>query len=400
MATWSVGSGKSIGGSRRPASRVESVSPVSVTPSFATAPISPARSSAAGSCSLALERAREDAQVRQPPDERVGSGLEYAHQQLAGPGLDRHLVAGLVDRRVRAFLLGRREVPGDGVEQRVEPDALRCGGHQHGRQHRLADALVEARVQLGVRDLLLAEVLLEHVVVGLGRRLEQLVTAACDLVGELGRDLDLDLLAALEPVRLAVDQVDVAAEGVRGADGDVERGDLVAERRAQRVEGRSRIGVLSVALVEDEAGRGPRGPAELDRRLEARLDAARRVDHEQRRVRGMEPLDHLGHEVRVAGRVDERDLVLAVLERPDREAQRPVLLLLLGLVVQVRRAVVDLAQPRDRPGAEQDLLREGGLAGAGVAGEHDAPDVGEVVALQRHRAQFLRSGAMGRIGRW
>ena len=123
-----------------------------------------------------------------------------------------------------------------------------------GRQDRLADALVEAGVQLGVGDLLLAEVLLEHGVVRLGRGLEQLVAAPGDLVGELGRDRDLDLLAALEPVGLAMDEVDVAAEGVGGADREVERGDLVAEGRAERVEGGARVRVLAVALVEHEAG--------------------------------------------------------------------------------------------------------------------------------------------------
>ena len=169
----------------------------------------------------------------------------------------------------------------------------------------------------------------------------------------------------------------------------MERRDLVAERRAQRVERRRRVRVLAVALVEHEAGRGARRAAGLDRRLEARLDAARGVHDEQRGVGGVEALDHLGHEVRVAGRVDERDLVLAVLERADREAQRAVLLLLLGLVVEVRGAVVDPAEPRDRAGSKEHLLRQGGLAAPGVAGEHDAPDVGEVVALQRHRARFL-----------
>ena len=69
---------------------------------------------------------------------------------------------------------------------------------------------MEAGVELGVADLLLGQVLLEHVVVGLGRRLEQLVAAARDLVGELVRDRDLDLGAALEPVGLAMDEVDVA----------------------------------------------------------------------------------------------------------------------------------------------------------------------------------------------
>ena len=82
----------------------------------------------------------------------------------------------------------------------------------------------------------------------------------------------------------------------------------------------------------------------------------------QRGVGGVEALDHLGDEVRVAGRVDDRDLVLAVLERPDREAQRLVALLLLGLEVEVRRPVVDPAQPGDRAGPEQDLLGQRRLA--------------------------------------
>ena len=52
MATISDGSGKSSGARMSGFSRVVSVSPVSVTVSFATAPISPAFSSPIGSCSL------------------------------------------------------------------------------------------------------------------------------------------------------------------------------------------------------------------------------------------------------------------------------------------------------------------------------------------------------------
>ena len=70
---------------------------------------------------------------------------------------------------------------------------------------------MEAGVELGVADLLAVEVLGHHVVVGLGGGLEELVAAARDLVGELVGDRDLDLLAALERVGLAVDEVDVAA---------------------------------------------------------------------------------------------------------------------------------------------------------------------------------------------
>ena len=47
---------------------------------------------------------------------------------------------------------------------------------------------MEAGVELRVADLLALEVLGHDVVVGLGRRLEELVAAARDLVRELGRD--------------------------------------------------------------------------------------------------------------------------------------------------------------------------------------------------------------------
>ena len=52
MAMISVGSGKVSGGSVNGRSFEDSVSPVAVTASFATAPISPAFSSPVGSCSL------------------------------------------------------------------------------------------------------------------------------------------------------------------------------------------------------------------------------------------------------------------------------------------------------------------------------------------------------------
>ena len=54
-----------------------------------------------------------------------------------------------------------------------------------------------------------------------------------------------------------MDEVDVAAEGVGLADGELERRDLVAEGVAEGVEDGRRVGVLAVALVDDEEGRGP-----------------------------------------------------------------------------------------------------------------------------------------------
>ena len=135
-----------------------------------------------------------------------------------------------------------------------------------------------------------------------------------------------------------------------------------------------------------EAGRRAGRAAQRDGGLEAGLDAGRGVHDEQRGVGGVEALDHLGHEVGVAGRVDERDPVPSCSNVATARLSDSRALLLLGLEVEVRGAVVDLAEPGDRAGAKEELLGERRLAGAGVAGEDDAPEVGEVDALHRHRA--------------
>ena len=179
-----------------------------------------------------------------------------------------------------------------------------------------------------------------------------------DLVGEVVGDRDLDLVRAVEPPGLAVDEVDVALERLGGADRDLERRDLVAEAGPQRVERGRRVGVLAVALVDEEAGGGPGRAAEPDGVLEAGLDAAGRgVHHEDRAVGRGEALDHVGDEVRVAGRVDQRDPGPVRLERPDREAQRLAPLLLLGLEVEVGRPVVDATEARDGAGLERGAVR-------------------------------------------
>ena len=174
IATWSVGLGevdRRRDGARHRA--VVIVSPVSVTPSLATAPISPASQLGRRLLllavevqqladalvlapvgvehrPLALERPRQDAQVRQPADERVGGGLEHADEQLAAGRRDLDVLARLVGRGVRALLLGRGQVADDRVEQRRQADALGRGRDEDGREDRLADALVEARVELRV----------------------------------------------------------------------------------------------------------------------------------------------------------------------------------------------------------------------------------------------------------
>ena len=211
MAMTSVGSGKVSGGSVSGFSLLESVSPVEVTDSFAIAPISPAFSSPIGSCSLPWRSSSwpmrsswprawfqawpcewsvpgQDAQVGEPADERVRGGLEHAGEERAvrirG---DLDLGAALVERRDRALVGRGGEVADDRVEQRLQPDPAVRAADEHGREDRLLDALAEARLELGVGDLLALEVLHQDVVVGLGGGLEELVPPARHLVGHARR---------------------------------------------------------------------------------------------------------------------------------------------------------------------------------------------------------------------
>jgi hypothetical protein len=61
-----------------------------------------------------------------------------------------------------------------------------------------------------------------------------------------------------------------------------------------------------------------------------------------------------------------------------------VSLLLLGLEVEMRGPVVDPAQAGDRTGAKEELFAERRLAGARMAGQDDAPKVGQVDVLHGH----------------
>ena len=86
---------------------------------------------------LRMERARQDAQVGQPADERVGRGLEHADEEragLVGRDLDgRAALVGRLDRR----LVGRGgEVADDRVEQPAQADPLGRAADEDRREDR------------------------------------------------------------------------------------------------------------------------------------------------------------------------------------------------------------------------------------------------------------------------
>ena len=204
-------------------------------------------------------------------------------------------------------------------------------------------------------------------------------------------------------VGLAVDEVDVALERLGRADRELERRDLVAEaspaaRRARRV---GSAFSRSHLLMKKQAAVPVARPRATACSRPASTPAGG-VHDEERAVGRGEALDDLGDEVRVAGRVDQRDPRPVVLERrrPRGSATR---------AASAPRARSRGGPSRRRrvpsrgiaPALNEELLGERRLAGAGVAGQDDAPKVGEVDALHRHRLRrsfLLQGGRPGRPG--
>ena len=300
--------------------------------------------------------------------------LNTSHEEWAILiGRHRDRLAATVDGVHRLLLGGGGQIAHDGIEQLLDADVLDRRGQQDRGEDALPDALVEARLELGIRDGLALEVLVEDVVVRLRGGLEQLVPAkrhlGCQVVGHG----DLVTLAVLVDPGPAVDHVHVAPEGIGPADGDLERRDLAAELVAEGIDGRHRVRVLAIAAGDDEEGRASLRPALGDGVLGARPDGRTRVGGDERPIDRGERGDHLTHEVGIAGGVDDGDAMVVMAERRDRERQRQLALLLLGLRVEARGAVVHATGTGDGTGGMEHVLGEGGLPGAGLACEHEVP---------------------------
>ena len=148
-----------------------------------------------------------------------------------------------------------------------------------------------------------------------------------------------------------------------------------AQPIAQLVQRGVEAGPLPVELVhEHHAGQAQVG-GHLPRLLGLDLDPVDRADHEYRQVghpqRGRDVADEVG----VARRVDEVDLVVAPLERCQRQRQGDAAALLLGVVVAHRRAVLDPSEAVDGAGAVQQRLGQACLARAAVTHECDVADL-------------------------
>ena len=254
----------------------------------------------------------------------------------------------------------------------------------------LAHALLERGDDFRVRDLLALEVPLHQRVRVLGDLVHELLAILLGLRLKLVGDLDL--LRVLAPVALVlerghVDQVDHAADLVLGADRDLGRDHVLAERRFEPVEAAEEIGPLAVEHVHEHEPRQPLLVCTAPEPVGLDLDPHHRVDHEHRRVDDPQGAEGVGDEARVARRVDHVHLAAVVLERGHGGADRHLARLLVGLEVADRRAVLDPSEPVRHPGLEQDRLGEARLAAAAMADERHVPN--PIWRLVGHRWRTL-----------
>src|SRR5690606_11548245 len=311
----------------------------------------------------------------QRADERVRRDLERERRErrlvFGGTGRFALVREGALDRR---DILRRRQIIDDRIEHGLHALVLERAAAEHGHDLVAQTARTQAALDLLYREGLALEVLLEQLLVALGRSLDQLLAVLLRVGLELLGDVDLleaHALGLLVPDDfLHLDQIDHAAELVLGADRELQKHRVAVQA------------LLDLAIDAEEVRAGPvhlvdeREPRHLvlvrlpPDGLGLRLYAADRAEYGDRAVEHTQaPLD-LDREVDVPRRVDDVDPVLGTaLVHPLPEAgrrgrrDRDAALLLLLHPVHDGGAVMRLAELVGYTGVEQDALRRRRLAG-------------------------------------
>ena len=331
------------------------------------------------------------ADVGEATEERVRHDLERERREgllAVGVALDDDLFVLRVVRLDGRHVERRREVVHDRVEHRLHAAVLERRAAEHGVELRVDGHLADGGLDLGDREALAAEVLLEQVLVGLGDRLEQhLAVLRDDLVGHVGRDLldlvlgahgDITLGVARPDQRAHLDEVDDADEVVLDADRQLDDERLGLELVDDRVDREVEVGAELVHLVDEADARDVVLVGLTPDGLGLGLDALLAVEDGDGAVEDAERALDLDREVHVAGGVDDVDLVLVPEARDGGGRDRDAALLLLLHPVGGRRAVVRLTDLVVGARVEQDALGRRRLAGIDVRHDADVADLREV----------------------
>ena len=219
----------------------------------------------------------------------------------------------------------RRDTLDDQVEQRAHTDVLRRRAARDGIKLAAQNLGVQRLAQLVRRDLDTFEVPLGEVIRDLGDGRDQPVVPLGGLDRQLGRDrtrLGLARAAARILVRDHVQHVDHTAEVALTADRDRDRDATSREALLHRCERALEARTLAVELADED------DPGERDLVAAAPqpaghdLDAHHAVDREQTALDHPQRAERVGHEARVAGRVEQVELAALPVGVPERARDR------------------------------------------------------------------------------
>ena len=149
----------------------------------------------------------------------------------------------------------------------------------------------------------------------------------------------------------------------------------MAKTIAQVVQRTIKRRALLVELVDEDHAGNTHRLGEPPHVLGLDLDAFHRADDEDRQVGDTERGVDVADEVRVAGGVDEIDLVAVPVERRHGQRQGMAAFVLLRVVVHDGVAVLDPAQPGNRVGSVEECLGKGRLPRPAVSHERDIADL-------------------------
>ena len=178
----------------------------------------------------------------------------------------------------------------------------------------------------------------------------------------------------VEFVRAIVDEVDVAAKAVSGADRDRDRDRRAREALAERVDGRLVGGVLLVHAVDHDQGRHAGCMDHLPGHLRAHGNHPGRGDNQHRCVGNRERFDNLAGEVLKPRRVDEVHAVAVPVAVSDRKSDAHRVALLLRLEIEQRGPLFRGPNALRRTRGVQQRFAEGRLAIVAVTDDGDGTD--------------------------